>query len=199
MQLEVKDYLEARNAKAQTVFNAAVHAAKELAAKEKSERVAAGGRKVGKASPALVKARADRNRAKAALAQQVGGFNPDSAQQCADYFYGHCGLARRVNRKTKEVTVDDEALAEFARPAYGRQTIPAAETIRKIRELRQVIETFLSWELKKGRFHAAFNLRGTKFGRMSSSKLFFRYGGNQQNIPPAVRACMIADEPYRKK
>ena len=129
-------------------------------------------------------------------------FNPDSPEQCCDLFYRFYGLPERTARRRgkggkpdeRTVTVDDEALTEFARPTSTRKGIRAAALIKAIREQGQQIETFLNWELwQTDRFRAAFNLRGTKFGRMSSSKLFFRYGGNQQNIPESVRTCILAD------
>lgn len=161
---------------------------------------------------ALQRARAS---AKAAAQTAAEPFNPDSSQQCIALFYDFYKLAPRTARRkgkrgaadARTITVDDDALTEFARPTSTRPGYPAAAIIKAIREQQQQIETFLNWTLGRrpgpgaqmlvpSYFRAAFNLRGTKFGRMSSSKLFFRYGGNIQNIPPSVRKALLADPPY---
>lgn len=185
LQQEVAPFMLAKRAAASEAYESASSALESAlaAAKAKGE----------KKNADTDRLRAARRASKADVSYWDGEFNPDSAKHCSEYFYGFCGFAVRRNRKTKSVTVDDLALAEFARPGYNRNPNNAAAIIQNIREHRQQIETFLSWELDNDRFRAAFNLRGTKFGRMSSSKLFFRFGGNQQNIPPRVREVMYAD------
>jgi len=124
-----------------------------------------------------------------------------SAKLCT-YFYDWLGLpeytAVRKNSAgvSRTRSVNDVALTKFLRPTEDRPAVAEAAPIQKIRERGKLISTYIDIDYmpNTGRYQASFNLRGTWTGRYSSSQLFFRYGSNQQNIPPRIRQYYLPDE-----
>jgi DNA polymerase I-like protein with 3'-5' exonuclease and polymerase domains/uracil-DNA glycosylase len=117
------------------------------------------------------------------LADVTGSsLNIKSPKQMADFFYRQMGMRPIINRKTKGVTTDDEALHRIA----SREPILAPVT-RKIAELRSLgvfHSTFVSAPLDTdGRMRTSFNVCGTDTYRFASAKNAFGTGANLQNIP----------------
>lgn len=111
---------------------------------------------------------------------KVRWFN--SPQQCQAFFYNYLGLAKQRNRKSGQISTDDDALTVLA------QLEPAVEPIiRHIKELRSANifrKNFLEAPLgNDGRIRCSYNLAGTETFRLSSSKDAFGQGANLQTIP----------------
>lgn len=113
----------------------------------------------------------------------------NSDTKVKEYFYEFLG-EKPIYKPGKErkVTVDDMAMEILAKRGLGE-----AKLIQQIRGLRKMVGTYLTVPLIEDRWHSNFNLRGTKFGRFSSDKLFFYYGNNLQNVPPRARVIFLPD------
>jgi len=107
--------------------------------------------------------------------------NTNSPKQLAEYLYGHLKLAH-PHQSTDRETLEELPFNECLEP------------LLKIRRIQKYLSTYVypCWEKVdgNGRIHAAYNLHGTKTGRLSSN------GPNMQNIPrkPEVRGMFIAEE-----
>lgn len=131
--------------------------------------------------------------------------NIKSPKQMQELFYGEFGLKPIINRKTKSVTTDDEALKKLA----SREPILSTVT-RKIRELRSLgvfLTTFIEARADlDGRMRCSYNICGTDTYRFASRQNAFGTGLNLQNVPaggeleddgdlelPNVRTIFIPD------
>lgn len=129
-------------------------------------------------------------------------LNTRSPKQMQEFFYGDLKQRPCFDRKTRNVTCNDEALSTIA----AREPI-LRPLIRKISELRSLgvfLSTFVNAPLDSdGRIRCSFNIGGTETYRFSSSKNAFGTGLNLQNIPsggdeddlelPNVRKLFIPD------
>ena len=134
-------------------------------------------------------------------------LNIKSPKQLQEFFYHEMGLREIINKQTKGVTTNDEALHRIAL----REPILAPVT-RKIAELRSLgvfHSTFIQAPLDTdGRMRCNFNVCGTETYRFASSKNAFGTGANLQNIPkggetedeglelPNIRTLYIPDPGY---
>ena len=130
-------------------------------------------------------------------------LNIRSTIQMQDLFYVQLKQKPILNRKTKSVSCDDEALRKIA------EREPILRVLcRKISELRSLgvfLSTFIKAPLDvDGKMRCSFNIGGTETYRFSSSKNAFGSGLNFQNIPsgggdaedlelPNVRTLFIPD------
>jgi DNA polymerase I-like protein with 3'-5' exonuclease and polymerase domains/uracil-DNA glycosylase len=140
------------------------------------------------------------------LAEVLGReVNIKSPKQMQELFYTEFGLKPIINRKTKTVTTDDEALQKLA----VREPIlaPVARKIRELRSLGVFNSTFIEARPDvDGRMRCSFNVCGTDTYRFASRQNAFGTGLNMQNIPsggemeddglelPNVRTIFIPDE-----
>lgn len=117
-------------------------------------------------------------------------FNPLSPKQCIEYFYGTKGIKPYISRKTGNPTTDDKALARIIR----RFNLKEARLCQEIRALRKLEGTYLEVGIDKDdRIRCSYNLRGTRFGRLSSSQTVMRTGMNMQNLHPEFKGFLEAD------
>lgn len=126
-------------------------------------------------------------------------LNANSSKDCQKYFYVEKGITpyRKYNKKTQKSadTLDDKALQRLARPTSTRRGYEEAKIIQRIRQLRKLKGTYLDIVFDKdNRLRCSYNPRGTRFGRLSSSKTIFETGMNMQNLPPAFMHFLVADE-----
>lgn len=126
-------------------------------------------------------------------------LNVKSTAQCKKYFYGVLGQKPKTrydkSKGESRETTDNKAMAALAAGTKNRGPIREAELVLKIRALRDMKSRYLDIKFSKdGRFRGMFNPRGTKTGRLSSSKNIDGEGSNLQNIPHAFRGYMVADE-----
>jgi len=150
---------------------------------------------------ALEESKKDISAAKEAAQEELNkvcGFalNANSPKQVANYFYITKGIPAYYN-KEGGVTTDDKALQRIARGTAKRPGMREARLIQDIRGYGKLFSTYLDIDFDSdGRLRCAYNPRGTKFGRLSSSATVFRTGTNLQNLPPEFKKFPTADDDY---
>ena len=123
-------------------------------------------------------------------------LNVNSSQDCQRYFYNELGIKPYTN-KDGNPTVDDKALQRLVRGVSGRPGLRQAKLVQEIRGLQKLYGTYLNRSFDADdRIRCSFNPRGTKFGRLSSSKTIFGTGTNFQNLPQDFKKFLVADEGY---
>lgn len=122
-------------------------------------------------------------------------LNVNSSAQCQQYFYVELGIPPYYNEGRP--TVDDLALQRLARGTAKRPGLRQAKLVQDIRGLQKLHGTYLNIEFDlDGRMRCSYNPRGTRFGRLSSSKTIFGTGTNNQNLPPEFKRFLGADPGY---
>lgn len=117
-------------------------------------------------------------------------FNPGSPKQCIAYFYSVKELRPYTNRKTGRPTCDDKALSRIVR----KYNLPEARLVQEIRALRKLRDTYLDLSYDKdGRLRCFYDVRGTRFGRLSSKKTVQGTGLNMQNLHPKFKSLIIPE------
>lgn len=123
-------------------------------------------------------------------------LNALSPKQCAAYFYIEKGIAP-YHGKDGGVTTDDKALQRIARGTSKFRGLREARLVQDIRGLRKLYGTYLDINFDADdRLRCAYNPRGTKFGRLSSSETVFGTGTNTQNLPPEFKKFLVPDDGY---
>jgi DNA polymerase I len=123
-------------------------------------------------------------------------LNVNSSKQCQEYFYDRLNIAPYLN-KDKKPTVDDMALQRLVRGTATRPGLKQAKLVQEIRGLQKLYGTYLDIQFDAdNRMRGSYNPRGTKFGRLSSSKTVFGTGMNFQNLPPEFKKFIIPDDGY---
>ena len=121
-------------------------------------------------------------------------LNVNSPKQCSDYFYNELGIPPYRNAEGKS-TIDDLALQRLVRGTAARPGLRQAKLVQEIRGLQKLFGTYLNLEFDRdGRMRGSYNPRGTKFGRLSSSKTIFGTGTNFQNLPQEFKKFLEADD-----
>ena len=119
-------------------------------------------------------------------------FNPNSTKQAAEYFYGYKGL-KLYKSKTGGVSTDNDAL----RRIYLRDKLEEARICQEYRSTRKFIGDSLGViPDPDGRMRCSINPRGTKFGRLSTSKTVFGTGTNMQNREVRFKELLHPDPGY---
>jgi DNA polymerase-1 len=122
-------------------------------------------------------------------------LNVNSSQQCQAYFYGELGI--QPYYKDGKVTIDDISLQRISRGTAKRPGLRAAKLVQDIRGLNKLHGTYLDIAFDSdSRLRCSYNPRGTKFGRLSSSKTVFGTGTNNQNLPQEFKKFLQADPGY---
>lgn len=122
-------------------------------------------------------------------------LNANSPKQCIQYFYIEKGIAPYY--KGKSITTDDKAMQRIARGTAKHKGMREARLVQDIRGLVKLYGTYLDIDFDSdGRLRCAYNPRGTKFGRLSSSETVFGTGTNAQNLPPEFKKFLVADPGY---
>lgn len=122
-------------------------------------------------------------------------LNVSSPKDCQTYFYVELGIPPYYNEG--KVTVDDTALQRLSRGTVKRAGLRQAKLVQEIRGLQKLHGTYLDIEFDGDeRMRCSYNPRGTKFGRLSSSKTIFGTGTNQQNLPQEFKKFLVADPGY---
>lgn len=131
-------------------------------------------------------------------------INIKSPKQMSDFFYRQMGQKEIINRKTKGVTTNEEALHKLG--AREPILLPLIRKVLELRSLGVFHSTFVQAALDiDGRIRTSFNVCGTETYRFSSAQNAFGSGLNVQNIPkggelsddglvlPNVRKLFIPD------
>ena len=122
-------------------------------------------------------------------------LNVNSYKDCQKYFYIDLGIPPYYNEGS--ITADDKALQRLARGTAKRPGLKQAKLVQDIRGLNKLHGTYLEIEFDSdSRMRCSYNPRGTKFGRLSSSKTIFGTGTNTQNLPPEFKRFLVADPGY---
>ncbi len=125
-------------------------------------------------------------------------INPNSPKDTQTYFYVEKRISPYYKRNLKgksSVTTDDKALQRIARGTANRRGLREAKLMQQWRGLRKLRGTYIDITFDKdNRLRCSYNPRGTKFGRLSSSKTVFDTGMNMQNLPEAFKGFILADE-----
>ena len=122
-------------------------------------------------------------------------LNVNSSKDCATYFYVELGIPPYYNGTS--ITTDDLALQRLARGVAKRPGLRQAKLVQEIRGLHKLKGTYMEIEFDAdSRMRCSYNPRGTKFGRLSSSKTISGTGTNMQNLPQAFKKFLLADEGY---
>ncbi len=122
-------------------------------------------------------------------------LNVNSPKDCQQYFYVELGIPPYYN--AGRVTVDDLALQRLSRGTAKRPGLRQAKLAQDIRGLQKLNGTYLSLEFDNdGRMRCSYNPRGTRFGRLSSSKTIFGTGTNNQNLPQEFKQFLTPDPGY---
>ena len=119
--------------------------------------------------------------------------NPKSPAQMKKFLYEYLKLPKKLNRKTKKETTNEDALLSL----YAKSQLKEIKILLDIRQLRTLKGTFLEMSISEdGRIRTSYGV--TETGRLSSSKDLFGIGANLQNIPSKkgswVREIFIPDE-----
>lgn len=123
-------------------------------------------------------------------------LNVNSPKQCVQYFYITKGIAPYFG-KGKSPTVDDKALQRMVRGTLKNPGLREAKLVQEIRGLEKLYGTYLNMQFDEdNRMRGSYNPRGTKFGRLSSSKTIFDTGMNFQNLPQEFKKFLVPDEGY---
>ncbi len=123
-------------------------------------------------------------------------LNVKSSKDCQRYFYDELGIKPYTNAEGNP-TVDDKALQRLVRGTAKHSGLRQAKLVQEIRGLHKLYGTYLNLAFDADdRIRCSFNPRGTKFGRLSSSKTIFGTGTNFQNLPQDFKKFLVADEGY---
>ena len=124
-------------------------------------------------------------------------FNVNSPKQVADYFYNELGIQPILDTKTHKVTTNDMAMQRLVRGTLKRPGLYQAKLVQEIRGLQKLYGTYLNMSFDEdSRLRSSYNPRGTKFGRLSSSKTIFDTGMNFQNLPAEFKKFLVPDPGY---
>ena len=124
--------------------------------------------------------------------------NPNSPKDVGAYFYIEKGIPpyTKYNKKTGKsaITTDDKTLQRIFRGTSARKGMYEAKLMQNYRGLRKLKGTYLDIVFDKdNRLRCSYNPRGTKFGRLSSSKTIFGTGMNLQNLPEEFAGFLCSD------
>src|SRR5574337_420865 len=123
-------------------------------------------------------------------------LNVNSSKQCVQYFYIEKGIPPYFG-KGKSPTVDDKALQRMVRGTIKNPGLREAKLVQEIRGLEKLYGTYLNMAFDAdNRMRGSYNPRGTKFGRLSSSKTIFDTGMNFQNLPQEFKKFLVPDPGY---
>lgn len=115
------------------------------------------------------------------------GFNPQSSPQCLKLFYGTLGYAA-MTIKGKPTT------GEIALRRLERRGCWEARTILRLRAIKKQLDYFKELDTGQPRLYTAYNIRGTKTGRLSAAENEFEEGRNGQNLGSLIKTFLVTDE-----
>jgi uracil-DNA glycosylase family 4 len=120
-------------------------------------------------------------------------FNLRSNKQLATHLYETLKLPKQFDRKTKKVTVDEEAIKKLAK-IKGHENL---SSILDVRDLEKKKSTYADVVLSfDGRLRTQYSITGTETGRLSSKESLFGEGWNSQTAPPWFRKLIIPEHGY---
>lgn len=116
-------------------------------------------------------------------------LNPASPKQCQQHFYVKKGIKAYIGASGRPTT-DDKAMSRI----FRRHGLPEAKLIQEIRALEKLFGTYMDSGIDPDdRVRCSYNPRGTVTGRISSSQTVRQTGLNLQNLHPAFKGFLVAD------
>lgn len=122
--------------------------------------------------------------------------NVKSSPQMLKLLYEHLKLPVKYHRETKRPTASKDAIIELSE----KHSHPVLAMILQIRQRRDFVERYINAQVDAdGRMRCAYDITGTRTGRLSSRQSIYGSGTNLQNIPSrrpegeAIRRMFIAD------
>lgn len=141
------------------------------------------------------KLQTDIDNLKTSLYEAVGyELNPNSSTQLKNYFYKELGYTPIYNRKTGNISCDEEALTKLS----VKNPSAVIDAIKELRKMTKILSTYINTRLDDdNRIRCNYNIAGTTSGRFSSSQTIKKTGGNLQNIPKGdIKSLFIPDDGY---
>ena len=129
----------------------------------------------------------------ASLIELIGhGLNYNSSKQLKEFLYVEKGLKPYKNKKG-QITADKAALKSFKKPTSTRDRVPEVALILEAKEAAKLVSTYLQEDKidPDGRIRASYNVCGTRYERLSSSKNIRGTGTNLQNIPHKILGAFV--------
>lgn len=118
-------------------------------------------------------------------------LNPNSNKQMKELFYGDLKQKEIKNRKTKNPTLDEDALKEIGKREPLLQ--PLVQGIGEYRSARVFKSTFIDAAADTdGRMRCSYNICGTKTYRFASSENAFNSGMNLQNLSKGTQNGIVS-------
>lgn len=124
-------------------------------------------------------------------------INVKSSKQVQSLLYDKLKLPVKHSKISGNPTAGKDAIVELAEKSNN----PVLHTIIKIRQRRDYQERYINAQVDSdGRIRCAFDITGTRTGRLSSRKSIYGSGTNLQNIPARktegemVKRMFVADE-----
>lgn len=124
---------------------------------------------------------------RAEIEKRHPGLNPQSSPQCLKLFYETLGY-EPLTIKGKPTT------GVIALQRLKRRGCWEADAILKLRGLKKQLDYFKEIDTGQSRMFTAYNIRGTKTGRLSAEENEFEEGRNVQNLSSAIKAFLVSDE-----
>ena len=120
-------------------------------------------------------------------------LNYNSPKQCLNYYYTVLKIKPYLHNG--KPTLNDDALIRLAKGTGARTGLYSASLIQQLRQRSKYVNTYLEIKFDEDqRFRCSYNPRGTKTGRLSSSKTIFGTGMNQQNLPQNFKSFIVPDK-----
>jgi uracil-DNA glycosylase family 4 len=117
-------------------------------------------------------------------------FNLRSTKQLSKHLYQELHLPIQTDRKTKKVTVDEEAIKKLSK-IKGHENLT---TILDVRDLEKKKSTYADVLLSfDGRLRTQYSVTGTETGRLNSKETLFGEGWNSQTAPLWFRRLIIPE------
>jgi DNA polymerase I len=144
--------------------------------------------------PYLIKRRERHSRSCLGLSE---GFNLNSNPQLKKLLYEEWMLPRQFNRKTRALSVDDDALLRLAKLSpQPMLTFPTSlRSLLEVRDARKKKSTYADVKVGwGGRLRTSYSVTGTETGRLSSKRDLFDQGWNSQNAPRWFRRIILPEK-----
>lgn len=120
------------------------------------------------------------------VVEAIGDVNVNSSKVMQDVVFNKLGLPERHNRKTKQLTTDEDALMELLL-TYPDKAEPL-RLIMKERHLRKQVSNYVNEKIiSEGLLRSTVIGPGTKTFRMSMSESPMGEGCNSQTLPKTLR------------
>jgi len=117
-------------------------------------------------------------------------LNVNSPKQMKTFLYEELGLPEKLNRKTGNVTTNEEALNSLAKKFPSK----LFNTILAIRRDKKMLATWIDAPVRGSRLRTSYLIDGTLTGRLASRAYIDGTGTDLQNVPSGPARMIIIPE-----